>query len=216
MINRERAGDSIDREQMKNCIEVFVVMGLCRGPNSKELKDVDKMLKMQPELEVYTTDFEEPFLKSTEQYYETNSTGWRDSDSVPDYLKRTEAALEEETDRVQAYLNSSTHEKLQIACVRVLLSKPQQELVDRANSGMYALLTEVRWALRCVLLASSQPSLTALKSPRFMSSPRRLSLIAGPRGRPPADVQALPAPWCRRGDPAHGGGVREIRIGQGG
>ena len=60
MINRERAGDSIDREQMKNCIEVFVVMGLCRGPNSKELKDVDKMLKMQPELEVYTTDFEDP------------------------------------------------------------------------------------------------------------------------------------------------------------
>mmetsp|Transcript_36103 Transcript_36103/g.62450 ORF Transcript_36103/g.62450 Transcript_36103/m.62450 type:complete len:709 (+) Transcript_36103:68-2194(+) len=140
MINRERAGNEIDRNQLKNCVEVFIVMGLCRGSGSKDLKSVDKMLKMNPELDVYIKDFEEPFLKSTKEYYHVEGATWLHSDSVPEYLSRVEAALAEEEMRVSWYLNSATDQKLQRTCVETLLSGPQTELVERPNSGMYALL----------------------------------------------------------------------------
>lgn len=142
MINRERGGDIIDRDQLATCIEVFVVMGLCRGPNARTLKTVDMMLRMQPELDVYIVDFETPFLRSTEAYYESKGSEWQESDSVPEYLARVEHALAEEQQRVAWYLEASTEPKLQLVCVKTLLCKPQAGLVQREGSGLYVLLMD--------------------------------------------------------------------------
>uniref|UniRef100_A0A7S2H4D2 Cullin family profile domain-containing protein n=1 Tax=Octactis speculum TaxID=3111310 RepID=A0A7S2H4D2_9STRA len=143
MINKERAGDQVDRDELKNCIEVFEVMGLCSGPSAKkDLKSVDKMLKMTPELDVYTRDFEEFFLQSTAEYYRLQGAEWREANSVPEYLKKIEKVLEAERNRVSWYLNNSSDKKLQFTCVQTLLSEPQEELVARSGSGLYALLSE--------------------------------------------------------------------------
>ena len=69
---------------------------------------------MNPELDVYIKDFEEPFLKSTKEYYHVEGATWLHSDSVPEYLSRVEAALAEEEMRVSWYLNSATDQKLQV------------------------------------------------------------------------------------------------------
>jgi cullin 1 len=141
LIEEERNGREIDREEVRSCIEVFVVMGLCQSRLCKNVKSVQEMLKMKQDLSIYEGHFETQFIESTATYYRTQSALWK-QESVPEYLIKCERALTEEQERVSHYLERTTEAKL-LGCVEVeLLSGPQVEIVQRPNSGMYSLLME--------------------------------------------------------------------------
>lgn len=142
LINSERAGNQIDREQIKSCIEVFVVMGLTQI--NQNIRAVSEISKMPPRLEVYETEFETFFLDASHSYYDHISSGWRDELSVADYLERCETVLREEKNRVHGYLHPSTERRLLLRVEEVLLSVPQADLVNRTNGGMYSMLVEER------------------------------------------------------------------------
>ncbi|RHY77671.1 hypothetical protein DYB38_000920 [Aphanomyces astaci] len=121
LIEKEREGEIVDTTLLRNCIEVFETMGM-------------------GSLDVYTSDFEEPFIKRSTAYYATKSQAWLEVDSTPAYMSKTEESLKNESSRVARYMHSTTEAKLLRALEIELLEKHQKQLLERENSGCIALL----------------------------------------------------------------------------
>ena len=121
LVNKERGGDAIDRPVISNTIKLFERMGM-------------------DTLDVYNNDFEKPFLDGTRVYYKAKSGTWSESMSTPDYLINSEKAITEESNRVKAYLNPESEEKVLAVITDELLAKTQQDLLNKENSGCLVLL----------------------------------------------------------------------------
>ncbi|KAF1787116.1 Cullin protein, neddylation domain [Phytophthora cactorum] len=121
LIEKERNGEIIDTTLMKNCVEIFEVMGM-------------------KSLDVYQSCLEADLVATSAVYYERKSKGWLSEDSTPVYLQKVEEALQSERSRVHTYLHKSTEPKLVKKLESVLLEAAQKELIERENSGVIALL----------------------------------------------------------------------------
>ncbi|GLD93367.1 hypothetical protein PINS_up001959 [Pythium insidiosum] len=121
LIEKERNGEIIDTTLMRNCVEVFEVMGM-------------------KSLDVYHRDLEEELIQASKQYYGVKSKVWLSEDSTPVYLQKVEEALQSERHRVERYLNKVTEPKLIKELESVLLQATEKELIERENSGVIALL----------------------------------------------------------------------------
>ncbi|RLN44231.1 hypothetical protein BBO99_00003116 [Phytophthora kernoviae] len=121
LIEKERNGEIIDTTLMRNCVEIFEVMGM-------------------KSLDVYQSCLETDLVTTSATYYERKSKGWLSEDSTPVYLQKVEEALQSERNRVHTYLHKSTEPKLVKKLESVLLEAAQKELVERENSGVIALL----------------------------------------------------------------------------
>ncbi|KAF0692546.1 Aste57867_16358 [Aphanomyces stellatus] len=121
LVEKEREGEIVDTTLLRNCIEVFETMGMGT-------------------LDVYVSDFEEPFIKRSTAYYATKSQSWLAVDSTPAYMSKTEESLKNESSRVARYMHSTTEAKLLRALEIELLEKHQKQLLERENSGCIALL----------------------------------------------------------------------------
>ncbi|TMW55882.1 hypothetical protein Poli38472_008530 [Pythium oligandrum] len=121
LIEKERNGEIIDTTLVRNCIEIFEVMG-------------------KKSLTVYEEHFEKALIEASESYYSAKSKAWLSEDSTPVYLQKVEEALQSERSRVERYLNSVTDSKLSNCLEGVLLEKTESELIERENSGVIALL----------------------------------------------------------------------------
>ena len=69
---------------------------------------LDESDAQRTQLDVYKEYFQIPFLDATRTYYKAESAAFVANNSVPDYMKRAEARLDEEKKRVSLYLNDST------------------------------------------------------------------------------------------------------------
>ncbi|KAJ0400979.1 hypothetical protein P43SY_008782 [Pythium insidiosum] len=121
LIEKERNGEIIDTTLMRNCVEVFEVMGM-------------------KSLDVYHRDLEEELIQASKQYYGVKSKVWLSEDSTPVYLQKVEEALQSERHRVERYLSKVTEPKLIKDLESVLLQVTEKELIERENSGVIALL----------------------------------------------------------------------------
>ncbi|KAF1777552.1 Cullin protein, neddylation domain [Phytophthora cactorum] len=121
LIEKERNGEIIDTTLMKNCVEIFEVMGM-------------------KSLDVYQSCLEADLVATSAVYYERKSKGWLSEDSTPVYLQKVEEALQSERSRVHTYLHKTTEPKLVKKLESVLLEAAQKELIERENSGVIALL----------------------------------------------------------------------------
>ncbi|RLN47166.1 hypothetical protein BBJ29_004981 [Phytophthora kernoviae] len=121
LIEKERNGEIIDTTLMRNCVEIFEVMGM-------------------KSLDVYQSCLETDLVATSATYYERKSKGWLSEDSTPVYLQKVEEALQSERNRVHTYLHKSTEPKLVKKLESVLLEAAQKELIERENSGVIALL----------------------------------------------------------------------------
>jgi len=99
-IEKQRNGETIDNSLIKKIIDSFVSLGL------------DENDAVRQNLEVYRVSFESPFILNTEQYYKQESNEFVSQNSVTDYMKKVEARLKEEEDRVEMYLHGSTRNKV--------------------------------------------------------------------------------------------------------
>jgi cullin 1 len=76
LILRDRKGETIDRQLIKNITTSFVTFGI-DSSNSKAAS-----------LDVYKSQFEEPFLVTTESFYKQESESFISSNPITEYMKK--------------------------------------------------------------------------------------------------------------------------------
>lgn len=121
LVNQEREGATIDRGLVKACVELFETMGMGHA-------------------DVYELDLETPLLHSTREYYARKAQHWLQESATPVYMTQVERALEEERERVHAYLLPSTEVRLLRVLDEETLEKCQMELLEKEGSGARVLL----------------------------------------------------------------------------
>jgi len=123
-IARERASEEQDRHLLREAVDVFVEMGYNFG---------DKKLK------VYQSDLEKHVVDHAGDYYKRQSRSWMDQDSCPNYLEKAERMLNQEKNRVEAYLHRQTMEGLLKECYIQILKTHQDELLKKATGVQHLL-----------------------------------------------------------------------------
>lgn len=121
IVCRERDGESVDRALLKEVLGIFAEMGMGK-------------------LDVYTDEWEKPFLEDTGEFYRRASARWAEEDSFPDFMRKADKHINDELERAEQYLNPQTKERLQRVCEKQLLVDHQKRLLEKENSGLVALL----------------------------------------------------------------------------
>uniref|UniRef100_A0A0D3HST1 Cullin N-terminal domain-containing protein n=1 Tax=Oryza barthii TaxID=65489 RepID=A0A0D3HST1_9ORYZ len=116
MINDERDGKVIDRDLLKDVLDVYVQIGLG--------------------MECYEVDFENAFRESTRNYYsnkaQTLILECNGADS-PEYMLKAVECLQAELERVSHYLHSSTEPKLMQDLQSELMITPVETHTEEAD-----------------------------------------------------------------------------------
>lgn len=142
LVERQRNGETIEHSQIKQVVDSFVSLGLDDSDSSKTT------------LDVYRYHFERPFLEATRHFYMTESKQFVAENSVVEYMKKAEARLDEEEERVSMYLHADIAIPLKKACNQVLIADHSallrdefQVLLDNDREDdmarMYSLLSRI-------------------------------------------------------------------------
>jgi len=141
LIEKERKGEGVDRELLKSVVNVFVEIGDWRPlfPTrvGEELGDIGAA-----RFNIYNKELETQLILATSEFYARESSQWIGTDSCPEYMKKAEKRLQEESERVHAYLDKVSEEKLLKECEQQLLANHQTALLDKEETGCRALLRE--------------------------------------------------------------------------
>lgn len=116
LVEKQRNGETIEQSQIKSVVDSFVSLGLDDSDTTKTT------------LDVYREFFEKPFLDSTAVYYKEESRRFLADNSVVDYMKKAEARLDEEKERVPLYLLDEIMSPLMRTCETVLIADHSQAL----------------------------------------------------------------------------------------
>jgi len=122
LIKAERDGENIETAIVSDTIQCYVRLG-----TNKENP------KGSP-LEVYKTYFETPFLEASDVYYTIEATTFLHENGVSEYMKKVQARMAEETQRVRTYLHRSSEKPLSTKLVDVLVRRPMSVLQQKAIS----------------------------------------------------------------------------------
>ncbi|XP_061654254.1 cullin-3-B-like isoform X1 [Phyllopteryx taeniolatus] len=132
MIKRERRGEVVDRGSIRNTCQMLMILGL------------DSRI-------VYEEDFERPFLEMSAEFYQMESQRFLTENSTSIYIKKVEARINEEIERVKHCLDKSTEESIVKVVERELITKHMKTIVEMENSGMVHMLhngiTEDLWCM---------------------------------------------------------------------
>jgi cullin 1 len=143
LVEKQRNGETIDQLQIKAIVGSFVSLGLDENDSTKST------------LEVYRFYFEKPFIAATKAYYTNESTRFVAENSIVEYMKKAEARLEEEKERVGLYLHNDILKRLMDTCNEALITAHSallrdefQVLLDNERKDdlarMYNLLSRIK------------------------------------------------------------------------
>lgn len=118
MVKKQRDGETIEQSHIKSIVDSFVSLGLDETDTTKST------------LDVYRFNFEKPFLDATTRYYEEESKQFVAQNPVVEYMKKAEARLQEEKDRVGLYLHQDIMNPLMKTCLGVLVTDHSTLLRD--------------------------------------------------------------------------------------
>ncbi|XP_036176080.1 cullin-3 isoform X10 [Myotis myotis] len=128
MIARERKGEVVDRGAIRNACQMLMILGL-EGRS------------------VYEEDFEAPFLEMSAEFFQNHasylqmeSQKFLAENSASVYIKKVEARINEEIERVMHCLDKSTEEPIVKVVERELISKHMKTIVEMENSGLVHML----------------------------------------------------------------------------
>nr|XP_029509828.1 cullin-3-like [Oncorhynchus nerka] len=121
MIARERKGEVVDRGAIRNACQMLMILGL-EGRS------------------VYEEDFESPFLEMSAEFFQMESQKFLAENSASVYIKKVEARINEEIERVLHCLDKSTEEPIVKVVERELISKHMKTIVEMENSGLVHML----------------------------------------------------------------------------
>ncbi|KAL4402573.1 ubiquitin ligase (cullin) of SCF [Malassezia pachydermatis] len=141
-IELQRNGKVIQSSLLKSVLDSCVSLG------------IDETDATRLNLDVYQSEFQQPFLQSTEAYYQAESQSFLASNSVTDYMKKAQTRLEEEENRVELYMHASSYDALMDVCRTELITNHAQTMWDRFGyllenemkddlARMYALLSQI-------------------------------------------------------------------------
>ena len=122
-IAAERRGELIDHSQLRAVLSMLSELSVCGA-------------------QVYEEEFETPFLSTTKDHFQQLSLLYLSTHSVPDYLKLAEERLEEEAQRVTAYLAQSSEPKLRSLVETELLATHVKTLLESDKLGAKQLFAE--------------------------------------------------------------------------
>lgn len=92
----------------------------------------------------FAVTFEKKFLEESRLFYKKKAEDWMASMTTPDYCQQINRVFTEEENRADNYINTSTKNKLMIDLVNILLKKNVDELLNRKDTGLRALLDHKR------------------------------------------------------------------------
>ncbi|KAG9245751.1 Cullin [Calycina marina] len=118
MVEKQRHGETIEHGQIKSIVESFVSLGLDESDPTKST------------LDVYRYSFERPFLEATKVFYQTESAQFTAENSIVEYMKKAEARLAEEAERVPMYLHPDIEKPLTKCCNTALIADHSAILRD--------------------------------------------------------------------------------------
>jgi cullin 1 len=118
LVEKQRNGETIEHGQIKQVVDSFVSLGLDETDPSKST------------LDVYRFHFERPFIDATKAFYEAESKQFVAENSVVEYMKKAEARLEEEEERVKMYLHQDIAIPLKKCCNQSLIADHSTLLRD--------------------------------------------------------------------------------------
>ncbi|KAH8681498.1 Cullin [Xylariales sp. PMI_506] len=110
LVEKQRNGETIEHGQIKQVVDSFVSLGLDEHDTTKST------------LDVYRFHFEKPFLAATEEFYQAESKQFVAENSVVEYMKKAEARLNEEEERVRMYLHNDIALPLKKTCNKALIA----------------------------------------------------------------------------------------------
>lgn len=122
LVERERQGERVNRGLMRTVVAMLVDLGK----------------------EVYQLEFERPFLERTADYYQRESVDMLANASAAAYMRRAEARLAEEDERVKHFLDPSTEGRLRETVERELIARHMRALAEMEQSGLVAMLNDDR------------------------------------------------------------------------
>lgn len=146
MVEKQRNGETIEQGQVKRVVDSFVSLGLDESDSTKST------------LEVYRFYFERPFLSATSESYKKELKEFTAENNVVEYMKKAEARLEEEKNRVGLSLHCDIMGPLMKTCLEalvadhsILLRDEFQRLLDADRqedlARMYRLLQRIQGGL---------------------------------------------------------------------
>lgn len=110
LVEKQRNGETIEHSQIKQVVDSFVSLGLDEADPTKST------------LDVYRFHFERPFLAATKDFYLAESKQFVAENSVVEYMKKAEARLAEEEERVNMYLHQDIAIPLKKTCNQALIA----------------------------------------------------------------------------------------------
>ncbi|KAL6807926.1 Cullin [Trichoderma compactum] len=110
LVEKQRNGETIEYGQIKQVVDSFVSLGLDEADPSKST------------LDVYRYHFERPFLAATKEFYQAESKQFVAENTVVEYMKKAEARLAEEEERVNMYLHQDIALPLKRCCNQALIA----------------------------------------------------------------------------------------------
>jgi len=123
LVHKERTGEPINRGLLKSITQMLIDLGV----NSRA---------------VYEDDFEKPFLDTSSTFYRVESQEFIESNSCSDYMKKVEARIKEELERVAHYLDPSTEPKIKEVVERELIASHMKTLAEMEHSGCISMLRD--------------------------------------------------------------------------
>ncbi|KAI3813202.1 hypothetical protein L1987_17920 [Smallanthus sonchifolius] len=123
LVQRERAGEVINRGLMRNVVKMLMDLGSS----------------------VYQEDFEKPFLVVSADFYRGESQLFIESCDCGDYLKKAEKRLNEEIERVSHYLDAKSEVKITNVVEKEMIESQMNRLVHMENSGLVNMLMDDKY-----------------------------------------------------------------------
>lgn len=123
LVYKERTGEPINRGLLKNITQMLIDLGI----NSRS---------------VYEEDFEKPFLEQSSTFYKVESQEFIGSNSCSDYMRKVEARIKEELERVTHYLDASTEPKIKEVVEKELIALHMKTLIEMEHSGIISMLRD--------------------------------------------------------------------------
>ena len=164
LVERERSGEIIKRDAIREVTEMLVALGVDPSGGNGRLSSSSSSLssiggkgkqaahgtangsrhhdqQQQHQPTVYEVHLERPLLEQTEQYYGAESQQRISEGDAAAYLRHVDARLQQELDRAQSYLHSTTVMKLVRVVERQLLSKERcDEVMGMDGTGLASML----------------------------------------------------------------------------
>ncbi|VDK49594.1 unnamed protein product [Anisakis simplex] len=107
-----------------------------RGGAQIDRQLVRSLLRMMSNLGIYQTVFERRFLSLTTTLYETEGRNLSRDLEVPAYLRHVKRRLEEESSRVDHYLDASTRKELMAVTDKCLIVNHMETFIDKGVESM--------------------------------------------------------------------------------